>query len=1603
MSIKIKPAGGSVITGTANRVAVFGPAGLLIASTVTVAELELLSGLSGDILTTTNTKTVSNKTFAQDIIFDANNTRDIGSSGVKAKDAYLAGQLNALSGSFTGGVTIGGDLTVNGTTTTVNTANLDVTDANILVNNGGNDASSEGAGLTVERTGTNGSLIYADASATKFRAGPAGTEVDLVGTTSTQTLTNKTVVVSNNTITTAASGNLVATELNAALAEHQGDIDNLELNSVVGPGSSTDNAVARFDGTTGKLIQNSGVTISDAGVIVPAAMEITSVGSGPAPIKITATAGGSPPNLSEWLDNSLALVTYIDASARLVAPNATLDSPTLTGTVSVTGDLDVDGDILADAFFSRFQPNGVMGMAFNAVDGSEAVYLQVQGNTVVTINPQGAVAALSPSTGTFTDLQPLSSSFSTTGTVIDNVYGVKSVNTVSTSADINNSFIGVYSEIAVQDDAQVTVEANGLKSLFSAAGTSHVERIAGIFTSGSMTGSATAEDAYAIRSYLNINDNVDVNGSIRGQDLGIDINNAATTAGINLYNGYLNLRDTSNTGNVSLLALSLTQEDSAVTSSVTGINVNLQYLNSADSGGVTILNGYANVTNTAHLDSFVGIQLNPEIQGSSDVDNVTMADFSGQIRGSSTVDNLTGASINTQMSGSAAVTNFTGLSVSPQVNGTSVLTNQLVGLRVNPQSVADISSVVGVDINMNSVTLSAAALAAGAQRVGFNSDGAFVSGYNYTIPAASSFFQQNYLGGAAVVANGAPTAAFGFGTNLAQSVELHDDWTIDASGLGYVDVGFVGSLAFDTGTTMAKWTGALGGAGNPSGAGALTDAIMFRAGGILPQGGSLSVTNMYGFQVDPNLFGLVGTNLWGFYEDNAVVENHLTKLAIGTATKKVANTDTALDIGNKKMLIPGRVTTAEKAALTGVEAAVVYDTDLGRPQYYDGAAWADMAGSGGGGSGAGTNLIVLDSSYAPTNSDNFNAEESEGSWVAYADTAGTAPVDMTGGSPDATIAQNTSSPLNGSADFLMTINSGASRQGEGASCLVYIPPAYRGRSLALRFPFSTTGTIVEDDFKAYVYDVTNSAVIDPYRVSKLLGASGQVYAVFPVAANTAQIRVGIHIARTTTGAATIQFDDVVVTPDIVAVGMAGSDTLQQTDAVSIVGFGTLGASSYQKQRVGDKLRITGTFTSGTVNGSTASITLTGLQIDASKLSSASSGAEVGRMFAIQSGGTTAITPGNYQWVLFYDGADTTNIYIGYRVGSSVFTKETGSGIGANTTPYSFSFDVPIAGWSSNVSMAESSVFNISSLLANGTRVTSTPTKLGEYRTLVKDAAATTSTDNAPTAAPSASNGMRIFAKDYASAGTSGEPNKWVIFVGKNKTVKVTPFAATGRTGIISIDRYNSTIRHYGVNQEYDPTTGLLVLSTIPHNGDITLAYAGIVSQIDGSATTQPTDCYFDVVVAENAQVVSTQQPRSEVWVHTGNGYGSTNTNTPRFTTIQSQTGNAISYTDSATLGNSFIVNEAGLYSFTGCWYHQSAQPGVGFTLNQTTGTDSIINVAASQRLVLNGNNVGSGNDSYNSATITKTLNPGDVVRFVTAGQSSPVSSRCLIIASKVSN
>jgi hypothetical protein len=76
---------------------------------------------------------------------------------------------------------------------------------------------------------------------------------------------------------------------------------------VYGPASATDNAIARFDGTTGKIIQNSAVTIADDGATVIAAnstsdgLRITQIGTGNA---LLVEDSANPDSTPVVIDNS---------------------------------------------------------------------------------------------------------------------------------------------------------------------------------------------------------------------------------------------------------------------------------------------------------------------------------------------------------------------------------------------------------------------------------------------------------------------------------------------------------------------------------------------------------------------------------------------------------------------------------------------------------------------------------------------------------------------------------------------------------------------------------------------------------------------------------------------------------------------------------------------------------------------------------------------------------------------------------------------------------------------------------------------------------------------------------------------------------------------------------------------------------------------------------------------------------------------------------------------------------------------------------------------------------------------------------------------------
>jgi len=148
---------------------------------------------------------------------------------------------------------------VNGGTGTTSTtfANLatNVTGTLPIANGGTGTTSTTFASLTSNVTGTlpvgnggTGQTTYTDGQL-------------LIGNSTGNTLTKATLTAGSGISITNGSGAITIT------ASGGGD--------VTGPASSTDNAVTRFDSTTGKLIQNSLVTIADDGAITaPAAASV---------------------------------------------------------------------------------------------------------------------------------------------------------------------------------------------------------------------------------------------------------------------------------------------------------------------------------------------------------------------------------------------------------------------------------------------------------------------------------------------------------------------------------------------------------------------------------------------------------------------------------------------------------------------------------------------------------------------------------------------------------------------------------------------------------------------------------------------------------------------------------------------------------------------------------------------------------------------------------------------------------------------------------------------------------------------------------------------------------------------------------------------------------------------------------------------------------------------------------------------------------------------------------------------------------------------------------------------------------------------------------
>lgn len=189
---------------------------------------------------------------------------------------------------------------------------------------------------------------------------------------------------------------------------------------VVGPASATDNAIARFDGTSGKLIQNSGATLSDTGVLQATEVSTDTISekTAAAGVTIDGVLLKDSAITTDTINEKTAAAGVTIDSVLLKDGGATLTAPIILGAGSVSApSITTTGDTNTGIFFPAADT-----IAFGE-GGAEAMRVDPNGRLGIgTTSPGSALdvkgtVRLSGATSGYVGLAPAAAAGSTTYTL----------------------------------------------------------------------------------------------------------------------------------------------------------------------------------------------------------------------------------------------------------------------------------------------------------------------------------------------------------------------------------------------------------------------------------------------------------------------------------------------------------------------------------------------------------------------------------------------------------------------------------------------------------------------------------------------------------------------------------------------------------------------------------------------------------------------------------------------------------------------------------------------------------------------------------------------------------------------------------------------------------------------------------------------------------------------------------------------------------------------------------------------------------------------------------------------------------------------------------
>lgn len=324
-------------------------------------------------------------------------------------------------------------------------------------------------------------------------------------------------------------------------------------------------------------------------------------------------------------------------------------------------------------------------------------------------------------------------------------------------------------------------------------------------------------------------------------------------------------------------------------------------------------------------------------------------------------------------------------------------------------------------------------------------------------------------------------------------------------------------------------------------------------------------------------------------------------------------------------------------------------------------------------------------------------EKNVNGWSAYADAAATRPVDGTGGSPTITCTRSTTTPITGDGSLIITKDA-ANRQGQGCSAQFTIGNEMKAKVMQIEIDYRVVsgtfaaGTSTTDsDLIVYIYDVTNSTLIEPTSI-KFLSTSttipDKMVTNFQTSATGTTYNLIIHHATTSASAFVLMLDNIKTTASRYVYGTPITDWVSYT----YTGFtSSNGVMNSKWRRVGDMMEVMQSMewsnTAGAFSGNFG--IPSGYAIDTAKLPLSTIAVDrtvVGRGTALDSGLFI------YDVMVTYRDTSTVNIWsldvntVGYGRNTNL----------SNTAPFtiaasdniSIRYSVPIVGWSSSTQQSD---------------------------------------------------------------------------------------------------------------------------------------------------------------------------------------------------------------------------------------------------------------------------------------------------------------------------